>query len=40
MPHSDVARMLTAGEGVVGQLFVAVLIARLVGLNISTAHKD
>lgn len=38
-PNSDVARMLAAGEAVVGQLFIAVLIARLVGMHVSTALR-
>lgn len=32
IPQLDVARMLAASEAVVGQLYLAVLIARLVGL--------
>jgi len=36
VPNSDSARMLASGEAVVGQLFIAILIARLVGLHIST----
>ena len=40
-PHCDAARMLAAGEAVVGQLFIAVMIARLVGMHISiTARSD
>ncbi|MEE2663016.1 MAG: potassium channel family protein [Myxococcota bacterium] len=38
-PHSDVARMLAAGEAVVGQLFIAVMIARLVGMHISITSR-
>ena len=37
-PVSDVARMLAGGEAVFGQLFIAILIARLVGMHISTTH--
>lgn len=38
-PHTDIARMLAAGEAVIGQLFIAVLIARLVGMHISTTGR-
>ena len=37
-PQTDIARMLAAGEAVIGQLFIAVLIARLVGMHISMSH--
>ena len=35
VPNSAVARMLASGEAITGQLFVAILIARLVGLHIA-----
>lgn len=34
-PQSTPARMLTAAEAIVGQIYLAVLVARLVGLHIS-----
>lgn len=37
-PLSNPARMLSSIEAVIGQLYVAVLIARLVGLHISHTH--
>jgi hypothetical protein len=39
-PTTDAARMLATAEAVVGQLFVAVFIARLVGLQLSHARVD
>ena len=33
VPNSSVARMLASGEAITGQLFVAILIARLVGMH-------
>ena len=42
VPTSAVARMLAAIQAVMGQLYLAVLVARLVGLHIvwSTTRKD
>ena len=37
VPLSSLARPITALEGVFGQMYLAVMIARLVGLNIATA---
>ena len=39
-PNNDTARMLTGAEAVIGQLFIAVLIARLVGMHISTTRQQ
>jgi hypothetical protein len=39
-PTTDAARMIATAEAVVGQLFVAVFIARLVGLQLSHARVD
>jgi len=39
VPVSETARMLAAGEAVSGQLYLTVLVARLVGLHISTGHR-
>ncbi len=39
-PLSNAARMFSSVEAVIGQLYVAVLIARLVGLQISHAHNN
>jgi hypothetical protein len=39
VPVGDAARMLAAVEAVVGQLYLAVLVARLVGLHISQSSK-
>ena len=38
VPHSDAARTLAALEAVTGQIFLTVLIARLVGLHIVHAR--
>ena len=38
VPHSDAARTLAALEAVTGQIFLTVLIARLVGLHIVHAY--
>jgi voltage-gated potassium channel len=38
VPHSDTARTLAALEAVAGQIYLTVLIARLVGLHIVHAH--
>jgi voltage-gated potassium channel len=38
VPHSDAARTLAALEAVAGQIYLTVLIARLVGLHIVHAH--
>jgi len=40
MPVHPVARMLGILEGVAGQLFPAVLIARLVALHVYTGQKQ
>jgi hypothetical protein len=39
-PVSHVARMLSTGEAVVGQLFIAILIARIVGVYASQSESD
>jgi hypothetical protein len=39
-PLSSPARVLTAVEGLTGQLYLAVLIARLVGIQSSRARKE
>ena len=38
-PRSDTAKMLVALEALVGQLFLAILVARLVGLHITCATR-
>ena len=35
MPVSDAARMLCAAEAIIGQLYVAIFVARLVGLQLA-----
>ncbi len=35
LPVSDAARMLCAAEAIIGQLYVAIFVARLVGLQLS-----
>jgi hypothetical protein len=40
VPMSSVARPLAAVEGVIGQLYLAVMIARLVGLHITRQDGD
>ncbi len=40
VPVSDLARPLTVIEGVFGQLYLAVMIARLVGLHIAGTRDD
>jgi len=40
VPVSDLARPLTVIEGVFGQLYLAVMIARLVGLHIASKRDD
>ena len=40
VPLSDIARPLSVLEGVTGQLYLAVMIARLVGLHIAGALDD
>ena len=40
VPVSDVARPLAVLEGVFGQLYLAVMIARLVGLHLAGARDD
>lgn len=37
-PNSEIAQMLTAGESVVGQLYVAIFIARLMGLHVEAGR--
>ncbi|MEZ4215297.1 MAG: potassium channel family protein [Myxococcota bacterium] len=39
VPVSETARMLAAGEAVSGQVYLTVLVARLVGLHISMGHR-
>jgi len=39
-PLSDIARPIAVLEGVTGQLYLAVMIARLVGLHIAGARDD
>jgi hypothetical protein len=39
VPVSDIARPLAVLEGVFGQLYLAVMIARLVGLHIASSHN-
>lgn len=40
VPTSDLARPLAALEGVFGQLYLAVMIARLVGLHLAAEHQS
>jgi voltage-gated potassium channel Kch len=40
VPTAAAARMLAAVEAVVGQLYLAVLVARLVGLHIAQARRN
>jgi hypothetical protein len=40
VPRSEVARGLTIMEAVAGQLYLAVLVARLVSLYVSGKGKD
>ena len=40
VPRSSLARMAAAMQAIVGQLYLAVLVARLVGLHIVHATKD
>jgi len=40
VPVSDIARPLAVLEGVFGQLYLAVMIARLVGLHIAGSRND
>ena len=40
VPASDLARPLSVLEGVLGQLYLAVMIARLVGLHITRSTDD
>lgn len=39
LPVTRIARMLAAIEGIIGPLYLAVLIARLVGLHASRSHR-
>jgi hypothetical protein len=39
-PTTDLSRATATAEAVVGQLFVAVFIARLVGLHLVHAMRD
>ena len=39
-PASSMARMLAAIEAVVGQVYLTVLVARLVGLHIAQATNE
>ena len=40
VPTSAIARMFSAIEAVTGQLYLAVLVAQLVGLHISQSTRD
>ena len=40
VPRSDLARLAATGEGIVGQLFLTILVARLVGLHIAHAGGE
>ena len=40
VPVSNIARSLSVLEGVVGQLYLAVMIARLVGLHLASGKSD
>jgi hypothetical protein len=40
VPHTDVARSLAILEGVGGQLFLAVLVARLVSLYTTNQKRE
>jgi hypothetical protein len=40
VPVAPVARMLAMGEAVAGQLYLAVLLARLVALQVSSTTTD
>lgn len=40
VPVSNIARPLAVIEGVFGQLYLAVMIARLVGLHIASSRRD
>ena len=39
-PLSPVTRMLSVSESILGQIYLAVLVARLVGLHIAHSQKD
>ena len=39
-PTAELTRMLTVVEAIIGQFYLAVLVARLVGLHIAGARKD
>ena len=40
VPTSGVSRMLAAAQAVTGQTYLAVLVARLVGLQIAQSRKS
>lgn len=42
VPQSDGARLLTTAEAVIGQLYIAIFIGRIVGLEVGerTAHRE
>ena len=40
VPTSGTARMLSVAEAVTGQLYLTVLVARLVGLHISQSVRE
>ena len=40
LPASEGARMLCAGEAVIGQLYVALFVARLVGLQLTRGESE
>ena len=39
IPASSVARLLTSAEAIIGQLYVAIFIGRLVGLQVSSRRE-
>jgi voltage-gated potassium channel Kch len=39
-PLTRIARVLAAGEAVTGQLYLAVLIARLIGMEIISSQQN
>ena len=40
VPSSPIARLLAAGEAIVGQIFLTVLVARLVGLHLRLTTRE
>jgi len=39
VPHAPIARMLTSIQAVTGQIYLAVLVARLVGMQIAESRS-